>query len=475
MNIILIVSDTFRRDHLGCYGNKWISTPNLDKFAKESIIFDQAYAASFPTVPNRMDIMTGRFSFVQYEWQPLPRDEVVLSEILGEAGYVTMLIADTPHILEDGYNFDRGFTGWKWIRGQEAERYMTDPIEVKLPCAPHKLRNPEGVKKYLRNVSLRQSEADYFVARTMIEAAKWLERNYKQEKFFLYVDTFDPHEPWDPPRWYVDRYDPNYEGEEVIYPVYGPADYLTKEELRHMRALYAGEVTMVDRWIGMLLRKVEDLGLFDNTAVIFTTDHGFYLGEHNLTGKSIITSEFHANAPLYEEVTHIPLLIRLPGQTKRGVHCSALVQPPDLTATIIELAGVEDPGTLQGRSILPLLKGERCRWRDIAITSPTLIHGRAGATRPTITDGEYSFIYVGFSPSEPEEKHKTRAVDGILRGLKSLGKVENELYHLPSDPQQRHNIFSERKDVAKRLHSRFVEFLREVGISEERLRYWLKI
>jgi len=347
MNIILIVSDTFRRDHLGCYGNRWISTPNLDKFAKESIIFDQAYAASFPTVPNRMDIMTGRFSFVQYEWQPLPRDEVVLSEILGEAGYVTTLIADTPHILEDGYNFDRGFAGWKWIRGQEAERYMTDPIEVKLPCAPNKLRNPEGVKKYLRNVSLRQSEADYFVARTMIEAAKWLERNYKQERFFLYVDTFDPHEPWDPPRWYVDRYDPNYEGEEVIYPVYGPADYLTREELRHMRALYAGEVTMVDRWIGMLLRKIEDLGLFDNTAVVFTTDHGFYLGEHNLTGKSIITSEFHANAPLYEEVAHIPLLIRLPGQSKRGVHCSALVQPPDLTATIIELAGAEDPGSLQ--------------------------------------------------------------------------------------------------------------------------------
>ncbi len=107
---------------------------------------------------------------------------------------------------------------------------MTDPIEVKLPCAPHKLRNPEAVKKYLRIVSLRQSESDYFVAQTMSEAAKWLERNYRQEKFFLYVDTFDPHEPWDPPRWYVDRYDPEYRGEEIIYPVYGPANYPTKRE-----------------------------------------------------------------------------------------------------------------------------------------------------------------------------------------------------------------------------------------------------
>ena len=167
MNIILIVSDTFRRGHLGCYGNRWISTPNLDKLAAESVIFDRAYTASFPTVPNRMDLVTGRFSFVHYEWQPLPKNEVVLAEVLGEAGYITMLVADTPHIFEDGYNFDRGFSGWRRIRGQEEDRYVTDPIEVRLPCSPCKLRNPEGVKRYLRNVSLRQSEADYFVAQTI--------------------------------------------------------------------------------------------------------------------------------------------------------------------------------------------------------------------------------------------------------------------------------------------------------------------
>jgi len=474
MNVIIIVSDTFRRDHLGCYGNKWISTPNLDKLAAESVIFDKAYAASFPTVPNRMDLMTGRFSFVHHGWQPLPENEVILPDVLEKAGYVSMLIADTPHTLEDGYNFDRGFSGWKWIRGQEAERYMTDPIEVKLPCAPHKLRNPEGVKKYLRNVSLRQSESDYFVAQTMSEAAKWLERNYKQEKFFLYVDTFDPHEPWDPPQWYVDRYDPDYKGEEVIYPVYGPADYLTKEELRHMRALYAGEVTLVDRWVGMLLRKIEDLGLFNDTMVIFTTDHGFYLGEHNLTGKSIITPEFQGNTPLYEEITHIPLLVRLPN-IKKSFRSSALIQPPDLTATIVDLARAEDPGTLQGKSFLPILRGESSAWRDFAVTSPPLIHGTAGATRPTITDGEYSFIYVGSTEEEPREQWKTKAVDGISRRLKSLMRTENELYHLPSDPQQKHNIFPEHEKIAKRLHARFLGLLRKAGISEENLKYWVKI
>jgi len=351
---------------------------------------------------------------------------------------------------------------------------MTNPIEVKLPCAPHKLRNPEGVRKYLRNVSLRQSESDYFVAQTMSEAAKWLERNYRQEKFFLYVDTFDPHEPWDPPRWYVDRYDPDYKGEKIIYPVYGPANYLTKRELKHMRALYAGEVTLVDRWIGMLLRKIEDLGLFNNTAVVFTTDHGFYLGEHNLTGKSIITPEFQGNAPLYEEITHIPLLIRLPN-AKKGFRSSAIVQPPDLTATIVDLANAEDPGTFQGKSLLPILKGEEAVWRDFAVTSPSLVHGTAGAARPTITDGEYSLIYVGSFLTDLKTDYSTKAVDGISRTLKPLTKIENELYHLPSDPQQKRNIFLERRDIAKKLHSKFLSLLRKACMSKENLRYWLKV
>jgi len=118
-----------------------------------------------------------------------------------------------------------------------------------MPCDPNKLRHKErAVTQYLRNVALRRSEADYFVAQTMTAAAHWLELNYDQhEKFFLHVDTFDPHEPWDPPRWYMDMYDPGYEGEEVTYPVYGPCDYLTEEELKHCRALYAGEAMLVDR------------------------------------------------------------------------------------------------------------------------------------------------------------------------------------------------------------------------------------
>ncbi len=107
MNVILIVSDTLRRDHLGCYGNNWISTPNIDRFAKGSLVFEDAYIGSFPTVPNRRDLFTGKFTFVYSDWSPLTPEEVVLSEVLGKEGYISMFIADTPHTTAPGYNYRR--------------------------------------------------------------------------------------------------------------------------------------------------------------------------------------------------------------------------------------------------------------------------------------------------------------------------------------------------------------------------------
>ena len=198
-----------------------------------------------------------------------------------------MIIADTYHLFRDCHNFDRGFDGWWWIRGQEHDRYMTNPTDD--PEERQRIFDPQ----YLQNISLRRFEEDYFVAQTMRSAIKWLELNYnKHEKFFLHIDTFDPHEPWDPPVWYANMYDPEWKGGDVPGVAYvrgvkrPAASELTEEQLKHLRALYAGEVTLVDRWVGMLLQKIEDLGLLENTAVIFTSDHGTYLGEHNYVGKN---------------------------------------------------------------------------------------------------------------------------------------------------------------------------------------------
>jgi len=467
MNFIVIVSDTFRRDHLGCYGNAWIHTPTLDRFASESVVFDHAYTASFPTVPNRRDVFTGRYTFTYSDWAPLPAGETVLADVMTHAGYVTMLIADTPHILARGFNYQRGFSGWDWIRGQENDLWRTSPRDPKLPCAPEKLRAPEqSVKQYLRNISDRQSEEDYFAPRTMARAMRWLEENRDSQPFLLYVDTFDPHEPWDPPQRYVDLYDAGYTGEEVIYPCYAPCDFMSEAELRHVRALYAGEVTMVDAWVGKLLSRINELGLRENTAVIFTTDHGFYHGEHGMIGKSLLQGEYYSTVPLYEEVARIPLMIRLPGRPPGRQQ--ALAQPPDLMPTILELASVPIPESVQGKSLSPVLRGETDEHRPIAISSPSIIHGRQSVQFTTVTDGEWSLIYPGAGVAG-EGGAETAIVDSIRRVHKRLwpGSGGPELYHLPTDPAQQRNVLAEHPDIARRLHASHSRFLQALDTPEE--------
>jgi len=443
MNIIQIVSDTFRRDYLGCYGNNWIHTEHLDRFAGDSVIFDKAYIASFPTIPHRHDIFTGRYTFIYSTWAPLPRNEVILSQLLRQAGYVTMLIVDTPHMIRDAHYFDRGFDGWWWIRGQEHDRYMTNP-----PKDPEERQKALG-RQYLQNVSLRRFEEDYFVAKTMTSAIKWLELNYDQhEKFFLHIDTFDPHEPWDPPKWYAEMYDPEWKGGDVpggayILGVERPAaSDLTEEQLNHLRALYAGEVTLVDRWVGRLLQKIDDLGLLEDTAIIFTSDHGTYIGEHNYIGK---------RPRLYEEVAHIPLIIRLPDSAgaPKGRR-DEIVQSPDLMPTILELAEVNPPPTVQGRSILPIIRGETSGETDIAVSSASLV-GQRLPDWITVTSKGWALL-----------------ASQVESGVKS------ELYDLSRDPGETKNLIDERPDVADDLRSRMIKLLRALGTSEETLRKWMK-
>jgi len=196
-NVVMIVADTFRRDHMGAYGNPWIQTPYLDGFAGQSVVFDQHTISSFPTMPTRADYLTGTFSYTHMGWEPLPRHLLTLPEVLSKAGYHTMGVVDTPFYVRNGFGYDRGFDDFMWVRRQgEYTR-------------PHERADMR---------STWRSEEDRMVARTMTEAERWLERHY-DEQFFLYVDTWDPHEPWDAPDYYTAKYREGYAGEQ-IYPAF---------------------------------------------------------------------------------------------------------------------------------------------------------------------------------------------------------------------------------------------------------------
>jgi len=187
MNIVVVVSDTLRQDYLPCYGNRTVIAPNLESFAEKALVFDRFHAASFPTVPCRADLFTGRYTFLYLPWGPLPQNETTLAELLTRAGYTTGAVVDTPFLARSGYGQDRGFQDFIYIRGQ-LNRTQREPMR--------------------RWKSYSESEA-YCAPKTFKEAADWVEQHYR-EKFFLYIDTWDPHEPWDPPEYYVHPYYPDY-------------------------------------------------------------------------------------------------------------------------------------------------------------------------------------------------------------------------------------------------------------------------
>ncbi|MGI9860381.1 sulfatase-like hydrolase/transferase [Moorella naiadis] len=496
MNVILVVSDTFRYDNLSCYGPTNVKTPHLDRFANEAYVFDNAYLGSFPTLPNRLDIMSGRFSCIEHEWCPLPADTVTLQQILSASGIVTQIIFDNPHLVSMGFNYERGFDGWEWIRGQEADRWKSTPRNVKLPADLSKLRSPDFlVPIILRNTGWWKSEEDRFVARSIKAACQWLEQSQGEEKFFLHIDLFDPHEPWDAPKEYVDMYDPGYIGPELFYAHYDFwRNYLTEDQLNHVRALYKAEVSLVDRWIGVLLDKIDELGLKEDTAVIFTSDHGFLFGEHGIVGKSLLNREGYFEAVrMYDEIRRIPLMIRLPGQTK-GQHIGALVQSPDLMPTILELSGLVTtesvggkeniqalqcgvfytkdwqfrPETLHGKSLMPLLRGEKKKLRDIVVSSNTLIHHTPILAKSVVvTEDGWCLHYAGNYPEEVCDA----AV--FLNKLIEPGtnRVPNEpaLFYLPDDPEEERDLIHSNEKLAREIHERYVHWLEEMGTPEAHL------
>lgn len=467
MNFIIIVCDTLRRDHLGCYGNKWISTPHIDAFARQAIVFDRAYSASFPTVPHRRDLLTGRLTATYTPWAPLSSDEVVLAQALSESGYVSMMVCDCPHILENGYHYDRGFDGFEWIRGQESDRWKTSPEAPEHPSDPAKIRNAERLQQlHRRNIDDRRYEKDTFVAQTMTAASQWLEDNYQLDRFFLYVDTFDPHEPWDAPQWYVDMYNPGYTGEVVDYPLYSYTDFLTSAELEHCRALYAAEVTLVDRWVGRLLEKIRDLGLLTKTMVLLTTDHGFLHGEHRIMGKGLIRDKVFSYIPLWEEINHIPFIVHYPGTQPR--RSQAIVQPPDVMPTVIELSKSAQPGTMHGTSMAHILYGQSDQHRDFAVSLPYL--GSDPCPVTVVKDRWTGILY-------PRTSSGQTIVDKAVDGYEKVQDAGQEprtdlLFDVRNDPSQAQDVCIAHPEVIQELRANLLCTLQETGTADEFVERW---
>ncbi|MXW28383.1 MAG: sulfatase [Chloroflexi bacterium] len=377
MKAIVVILDSLRRDHVGCYGADSIHTPALDQFSRESIRFNNPKPEALATLQTRRAVHTGNrvFPFGDHQsykgdinrtpgWGPHSESVVTMAEIARHSGFHTGLITDTYHQFKPSMNFHRGFDQFHWIRGQENDHWGSvqlvdrDSVEGHSYPAQHNEYRRIRFQRYLSNVARRHYEADYFAPQVFTEAMRFVEDN-RERDFLLVVDSFDPHEPWDPPWWYVDRYAPGYRGTDLIWPSYGRCEGLEKNQIDLIRALYAGEVTMTDRWLGIFLEHCHCLGIMDETLLVVFSDHGHSLGEHGVMGKLPFSS--------YPELIDIILMVRPPGGQNGGSSCDPFVYTHDVPATVLAHLGLEAPLAIEGRDLLEIASGRR-PGREFAVT-----------------------------------------------------------------------------------------------------------
>jgi arylsulfatase A-like enzyme len=478
MNVIVIACNGLHIGFLGPYGNPWIETPTIDRLATEGVVFDHHYAENLTTLPTRRSWWTGRYGFADPEqgWTPLRPDEEILPDILWSRGVRSALISDVPMLREAGSGFGRGFDDVVWIRGQGYDPFITptdkrlgrirlaDEPGLRLPTEddPERELWVARWEQLLRNRAVLKTheEENTGVARTVGAAIDWLERKGKEPgPFCLWLDLFTPHGPWDPPESYRDMYaaaapDEFETGEEgdlvedeedeapvedvaVLIDVPGGevGDVIDELELRRLRRTYAGCVTLLDKWLGVLFEALKAQGRLDDTMVVFNGDQGEPLGEHGFVRRP--------RPCLYEELAHTPLIVRMPGGKHGGGRHQALVQTVDLLPTILSALGLPPLESVHGHDLLPLIRAERTKLRDYACS------GMDGVEYAIRTHLWHLVVPIDPDPDDPP------------RGP--------ELYRKPEDRWDQNDIAAEHPEVAEHLEltlRRFVEALERDDLGE---------
>jgi arylsulfatase A-like enzyme len=431
-NVILIMLDSLRRDHVGAYGNDWIETPNIDALAAEGVRFTNAYPEALPTLPVRRAMHTGKRTFPCRDyvaakgdvvlipgWQPIPEQQVTMAEVFRHNGYLTSLFASTHHMFKPSMNFHRGFTSWEFIRGQEADHFKVPhggDVESldNLPCEEMYGMVGHSLSYCLANVQDWRGEEDWFASRTFGAATRWLERNGEEQNFFMVVDEFDPHEPWNPPRENLELYfdTDSYGGRRIIPTVGGPNEF-GEGELEYTLASYAGEVTHCDRYVGVLLDKVREMGLWADTVIALVSDHGHNIMDHGVMHK--------IPDHMYHELMDLVYIIKNPDGEFAGIECDAYVAHHDIPVTLMEMAGVKPPGRLDGENAWRWASGEEERTREYATC---IFH-------PWLWTKDAEHVY-----------------------MTDIGRTQEKLYDIRVDPEEMDDIAASMPEVCSRLRKR---------------------
>jgi arylsulfatase len=447
-NILWITTDRQRFDTLGCMGNPHVATPNLDRLASEGALLQRAFSQNPICSPSRAGFLTGRYprtTGVCRNGQTLPADEKLVSRLLADAGYVCghggkmHLAPGCPDVtqwcerrIDDGYSvYDwslhpnreppDAYAAWLFEHGI---RYQSEPVNGSTYVS-------FGLPAEYSNAAWTAQRAINFLTLSAAGGRPW----------FFTCGFEDPHEPFDPPREFLQPYLENLsdvplprytEGELENKPAFqkhdragvwgggGPHGYFAAEDMsetdqRLIRAAYWAKIANVDHQIGRILEALRATGQEENTMIIFHADHGEMLGDHGM---------YFQGCYFYPEMIQVPLLMRLPGSIESGLRSNAMVELVDLAPTVLAAAGLPRYDGMQGNSLWPLLTGAADRHRH----------------REDIYSEYYQSIpggYGRFGGAYATHLRNDRYALTVAHNLNT-----GELYDLQGDPGEVHNLWA---------------------------------
>ncbi|MFD2670900.1 sulfatase family protein [Marinicrinis sediminis] len=379
-NILIVYTDQQRWDALGANGNKEIQTPHLDKLAEQGVNFQHHYVQNPICMPSRASFLTGLYPSalgITHMAVPLPEESVTLPKMLKNAGYVSgnigklhalphsnrdhrdihpsygfdhLEISDEPGCYEDAYR--------AWARAKAPEEAAK--ISLGLPPATETWYSLMGIQDDITHIEREPKHAVPFPAREDLTHSAFVAEQtmafiekHQQDTWCCIAGFYSPHTPWVAPQSFLDLYD----AQTLSLPDLPEEldqlrreDYFSDEELRSVKHGYYAMVSEVDHYVGQIRSKLEELQLDDNTLIVFTSDHGEYLGDH---------LRYQKGYPGEDCISRVPLMIYWPqGMREAGRSCTSIVEAVDVLPTLLDCAGIQIPSHLQGTSLLPALRNE---------------------------------------------------------------------------------------------------------------------
>ena len=481
-NILFLCTDQQRGDSLHCTGASWAVTPNLDKLAREGALFNNCYVQNPVCSPSRASLFTGKYVAnhgLHANGVPLPSRHKMFTRTLADAGYDCGMIGKQHLSPCDSWQteprHDDGYRVFQWAHGPNHRALENDYhgwLRKTHPVIYAEIFPDTGANEstaYSNKASTgtpidhvkKEAHYSHWVAECAVDFIKHPRNDH--QPFFLVANFFDPHHSFGAPQEFRDLIDsdaipaPNTRDDELrnkpkeqtfysekSYAGVAPGfqDY-TEEQIREIRAQYWAMIALVDYEVGRILQALEVAGLADDTLVIFTSDHGEMLGNHQQLLKG---------PQLYDDLTHVPLIARWPGEITPEQTIDQLVQWVDLPATFLEAAACAPGQGVQGDSLLPLMRTQTREWRDWALSE----YRDSGFT----TDPKIMTTMLRHEQWKFIIWHGSPATEGQRNG---------ELYDLSADPHELHNLFhtAEYASVRLRLKRKLLDVMAE---TEDRTR-----